>query len=89
MPVLNGFEAAHRIRKQLPHIRIVMVSSHPDAAYVEQAFRTVSKAMCSKDLRPFSFLGPLKTSPTAERFVRRETRKSAPERGDFSSRVFN
>ena len=40
MPVLNGFEAARRIRNQLPHISIVIVSSHSDAAYVEQAFRT-------------------------------------------------
>ena len=40
MPILNGFEASQRIRNQLPHVRIVIVSSHSDPAYVEQAFRS-------------------------------------------------
>ena len=38
MPVLNGFEAARRIRERMPDARIVMVSSHSTPYDVEQAF---------------------------------------------------
>jgi DNA-binding NarL/FixJ family response regulator len=40
MPILNGFEAARRIRNNLPHVSVIIVSSHSDPAYVEQAFRS-------------------------------------------------
>ena len=39
MPVLNGFRPYARIIERLPEARIVIVSSHSDATYVEEAFR--------------------------------------------------
>jgi DNA-binding NarL/FixJ family response regulator len=39
MPVLNGFEAARRIRKEAPGIRIIFLTMHGDNAYVEEAAR--------------------------------------------------
>src|SRR5579862_6090061 len=40
MPVLNGIEAAQRIRKNLPAVRLVFLSQHLDPAYLRQALRS-------------------------------------------------
>ena len=37
MPLLNGLEAARRIRKDFPATKVIMLSAHSDAAYVKQA----------------------------------------------------
>ena len=34
-----AFEPARRIRHELPHGSVIIVSSYPDLAYVEHAFR--------------------------------------------------
>jgi len=39
MPVLNGFEAAQRIRKFLPAIKLIFLSQHRDPAYLRQTLR--------------------------------------------------
>jgi two-component system, NarL family, nitrate/nitrite response regulator NarL len=48
MPVLNGFEAAQMIKKYVPDVRIIIVSSHSDPAYVEQAFQLGAQAYVYK-----------------------------------------
>jgi DNA-binding NarL/FixJ family response regulator len=40
MPRLNGIEAAKKLRKQLPGMKLIFVTMHADAAYVNEAFRT-------------------------------------------------
>lgn len=40
MPRLNGIEAAKKLRKQLPGTKLIFVTMHADAAYVNEAFRT-------------------------------------------------
>ncbi len=37
MPVMDGFEAARKIREVSPHSRIVMLSSHTDKLLLEEA----------------------------------------------------
>lgn len=39
MPVLNGLEAARRISKQFPHIRLVFLTMHEDRDLMLEAFR--------------------------------------------------
>jgi DNA-binding NarL/FixJ family response regulator len=39
MPVLNGLEAAERIRKILPSVKLIFLSQHLDPAYLRQALR--------------------------------------------------
>ena len=36
MPLLNGLEATRQIRKDLPDIKVLILSAHSDDAYVEQ-----------------------------------------------------
>jgi DNA-binding NarL/FixJ family response regulator len=37
MPVFGGIEAMRQIRERVPHIRIIIVSSHTSTIYVEEA----------------------------------------------------
>lgn len=48
MPVLNGFEAARRIKKRLPEVPIVIVSSHSEREYIEEAFRVGARGYVFK-----------------------------------------
>src|SRR3954449_7645955 len=36
MPLLNGLEATRQIRKELPEVKVLILSAHSDDAYVEQ-----------------------------------------------------
>src|ERR1041385_4080099 len=36
MPLLNGLEATRQIRKEVPETKVLILSAHSDAAYVEQ-----------------------------------------------------
>jgi DNA-binding NarL/FixJ family response regulator len=48
MPVLNGFEAAQRIREILPAARLVFLSQHLDPAYLRQALKIGASAYVLK-----------------------------------------
>jgi len=39
MPVLNGLDAAHRLRKLLPSAKLIFLTMHSDSDYVAEAFR--------------------------------------------------
>ncbi len=39
MPRLNGIEAARKIKKQSPTIKLIFVTMHADTAYINEAFR--------------------------------------------------
>ncbi|HJT21107.1 MAG TPA: response regulator transcription factor [Nitrospira sp.] len=39
MPRLNGIEAAKKLKKQIPEVKLIFVTMHADLAYVNAAFR--------------------------------------------------
>ncbi|MGE0471780.1 MAG: DNA-binding response regulator [Candidatus Nitrospira kreftii] len=39
MPRLNGIEAAKKLKKQVPAVKLIFVTMHADIAYVDAAFR--------------------------------------------------
>jgi DNA-binding NarL/FixJ family response regulator len=39
MPVMDGFSAAKRLKQSRPELHIIFVSQHPDASYMDEAFR--------------------------------------------------
>ena len=39
LPGMNGFEVARRIRERMPAVRILLVSSHSNVVFVEEALR--------------------------------------------------
>ena len=48
MPVLGGFEAAREIRAKLPESAIVILSSHADKHFIEEAKRVGAQAYVAK-----------------------------------------
>ena len=48
MPVLNGFEAAREIKATLPETAIVILSSHVDQRFVEEAKKVGARAYVAK-----------------------------------------
>jgi two-component system, NarL family, response regulator NreC len=48
MPVLNGFEAAREIKTKLPQSAIVILSTHADEHFVEEAKKAGARAYVAK-----------------------------------------
>ena len=48
MPVLSGFDAAREIRAQLPESAIVILSSHADKHFIEEAKKVGARAYVAK-----------------------------------------
>lgn len=48
MPVLNGFEAAREIQKQVPQSAVVILSTHADKQFVEEARKIGVRVYVSK-----------------------------------------
>jgi DNA-binding NarL/FixJ family response regulator len=48
MPVLNGFEAAREIKKNLPKTAIVILSSNTDQRFIEEARQIGARAYVAK-----------------------------------------
>jgi DNA-binding NarL/FixJ family response regulator len=48
MPVLNGLEAAREIKAKLPGSAIVILSSHADSHFIEEAKRVGARAYVAK-----------------------------------------
>ena len=48
MPVLSGLEAAREIRLKLPESAIVILSSHADKRFIEEAKRVGADAYVAK-----------------------------------------
>lgn len=52
MPRLNGLEAAERIVKSFPHIKVIILSMHQDEEYVRQALKVGAVGYLLKDSAP-------------------------------------
>jgi DNA-binding NarL/FixJ family response regulator len=48
MPILNGLDADHKIRTELPKIAIVILSSYADTRFVEEAKKIGARAYVAK-----------------------------------------
>src|SRR5882724_5705318 len=48
MPVLNGFDAAREIRRQVPQSAIVILSTHADRLFVDEAKKIGARAYVAK-----------------------------------------
>jgi DNA-binding NarL/FixJ family response regulator len=53
MPILNGIEAARRIRAECPKIKLIFLSMHLDAEYIREAFLSGASAYLLKGTAAF------------------------------------
>ncbi len=49
MPLLNGIEATSQIARRQPHVKVVILSMHPDEAYITRALQSGAKGYLLKD----------------------------------------
>lgn len=49
MPEMNGLEATARIKKEFPHVRVIILSMHTNEEYVYQALRAGAMGYLLKD----------------------------------------
>ena len=48
MPRLNGIDAAKKLKKHLPDVKLIFVTMHADAAYINEAFKAGASAYLLK-----------------------------------------
>src|SRR4051812_38175649 len=89
MPLLNGLEATRQIRKELPDVKVLILSAHSDDAYVEQVqalgaagflLKQTSSEVLAKAIREVQ-KGNTFFSPAISERVQDRSRKSA-DRGE-------
>lgn len=69
MPVLNGFEAAQEIKAKLPESAIVILSSHADEHFVEEAKKIGARAYVAKTKLGEALVKAIQTAVLAGDFV--------------------
>ena len=56
LPTINGLQVTRKIRSQLPHIYVIMITGYDDAEQVFHALRSGASAYCPKDITPEALL---------------------------------
>src|SRR6476661_535761 len=69
MPLMNGIEASARLSKELPHIRIVIVSMHTDPDYVRAAFDSGASAYVLKRSAADELTGAIREVLSGKTFI--------------------
>jgi DNA-binding NarL/FixJ family response regulator len=69
MPLVNGFEAAREIKRQIPETAIVILSSHADKYFVEEARKIGVRAYVPKSRIGQALVGALEAAVSGEDFI--------------------
>ena len=69
MPVLNGFEAAREIKTSLPDTAIVILSSHTDQRFIEEARKIGARAYVAKTKLGASLINAIEAAVKGSDFV--------------------
>ncbi len=69
MPLLNGFEAALEIKKQVPKTAIVILSTHADRHFAAEAQKIGVRAYISKSQIGRSLVNALEAAVNGEDFI--------------------
>jgi len=69
MPVLSGTEAARQIRKRLPRIKLLFLTSHSNPAYLREALSAGAGGYILKTSTREEILGAVKSVLAGERYI--------------------
>jgi len=69
MRLVNGFEAAREIKRQLPETAIVILSSHADKYFVAEARKIGVRAYVPKSTIGQALVGALEAAVSEEGFI--------------------
>jgi DNA-binding NarL/FixJ family response regulator len=51
MPVMDGIDASQRLKREFPHIKVIILTSHQDGEEVYASLAAGADAYCMKDIR--------------------------------------
>jgi DNA-binding NarL/FixJ family response regulator len=69
MPLVNGFQAAREIKKRMPETAIVILSSHADKYFVEEAKKVGVRAYVPKSKIGQALAGALEAAVKGDDFI--------------------
>ena len=69
MPLVNGFQAAREIKKQAPETAIVILSSHADKHFIEEAKKIGVRAYVPKSKVGQALVKALEAAVKGEDFI--------------------
>jgi DNA-binding NarL/FixJ family response regulator len=97
MPVLNGLEATARIKKQAPHVRVLILSAYDNDEYITQVVRSGANGYLLKNSSAeelyaairsvasgHAFFSPAVSKVIADSYVRGSAPESEPTRSSDS-----
>jgi DNA-binding NarL/FixJ family response regulator len=95
MPLLNGIDAARKLRKVMPSARLIFVTMHADSDYVSEAFRAGAMGYILKRAAASELILAIRAvlngnhyvSPLVARNVRNDLISSPKTIGKFSDRL--
>jgi len=71
MPVLNGLEATHRLKREAPEVKVLILSAHDNDEYVSQVVRSGANGYVLKDTSPEELYAAIRTVNAGHRFFSR------------------
>jgi DNA-binding NarL/FixJ family response regulator len=69
MPLVNGFEAAREIKKHIPETEIVILSSHADKHFVDEAKKIGVRAYVPKSKMGQALVEALEAAVKGDDFI--------------------
>jgi len=69
MPLLNGIDAAHQLRRLVPDSKLVFLSMHGDPTYVTEAFRAGASAYVLKRSTATELLQAIRTALRGQIYI--------------------
>jgi DNA-binding NarL/FixJ family response regulator len=69
MPLLNGIEAVHQIKKTDPHMKVVFLTMHPDVTYATRAFEAGASGYVLKHSAPSELITAIREAVKGRTYV--------------------
>jgi DNA-binding NarL/FixJ family response regulator len=69
MPILNGLEAAQRIKRVLPEVKVIYVTINHDPSLVAEAFRRGASGYLSKSAAASELIAAIRHALSGDRYV--------------------
>ncbi len=69
MPLLNGLEATRKIKKNFPHIKVLVLSVHADEEYIFQALKAGASGYLLKNAAPNELVSAVEAAYSDESFL--------------------
>ena len=89
MPNLNGFEALARLRKSRPHIKVIFLTMHQNAAYARRALDAGASGFVAKHSAPEELVLAIRAALNGKTCITPSLTRQVVERAESAARDDN